>query len=60
LDRLPGNQELTTIIWEFFRPRFVERDKTIRRAPRTPCAWDGVAEVRPFGVMEKKIVEGVY
>ena len=22
--------------------------------------WDGVAEVRPFGAMEKNIVEGVY
>jgi hypothetical protein len=22
--------------------------------------WDGVAEVRPFGAMEKTIVEGVY
>jgi hypothetical protein len=25
-----------------------------------PYAWDGVAEVRPFGAMEKQIVEGVY
>jgi len=23
-------------------------------------AWDGVAEVRPFGAMQKTIVEGVY
>ena len=28
--------------------------------PRPPYAWDGVAEVRPFGAMEKNIVEGVY
>jgi hypothetical protein len=41
-------------------PRFLERDEAIRRRPRTPYAWDGVAEVRPFGAMEKKIVEGVY
>ena len=41
-------------------PRFLERDEAIRRAPRAPYAWDGVAEVRPFGAMEKNIVEGVY
>ena len=44
----------------YFTPRFLERDEAIRRAPRTPYAWDGVAEVRPFGAMEKNIVEGVY
>ena len=45
---------------EFFMPRFLERDEAIRRAPwdNDPC--DGVAEVRPFGAMEKTIVEGVY
>ena len=37
-----------------------ERDEAIRREPRAPYAWDGVAEVRPFGAMEKNIVEGVY
>ena len=31
-----------------------------RRAPRPPYAWDGVGDVRPFGAMEKTIVEGVY
>ena len=41
-------------------PRFLERDEAIRREPRAPYAWDGVAEVRPFGAMEKNIVEGVY
>ena len=45
---------------EFFMPRFLERDEAIRREPRAPYAWDGVAEVRPFGAMEKNIVEGVY
>ena len=45
---------------EFFMPRFLERDEAIRRKPRAPYSWDGVAEVRPFGAMEKKIVEGVY
>ncbi|HEX8296251.1 MAG TPA: hypothetical protein VF593_08115 [Chthoniobacteraceae bacterium] len=55
-----GRVELTTLTNEFFMPRFLERDEAIRRRPRTPYAWDGVAEVRPFGAMEKKIVEGVY
>ncbi len=55
-----GRVELTTLTREFFMPRFLERDEAIRRAPREPYAWDGVAEVRPFGAMEKNIVEGVY
>lgn len=55
-----GRVELTTLTKEFFMPRFLERDEAIRRQPRPPYAWDGVAEVRPFGAMEKKIVEGVY
>jgi phenylacetate-coenzyme A ligase PaaK-like adenylate-forming protein len=55
-----GRVELTTLTREFFMPRFLERDEAIRRAPRLPYAWDGVAEVRPFGAMEKTIVEGVY
>ena len=55
-----GRVRLTTLTKEFFMPRFLERDEAIRRAPREPYAWDGVAEVRPFGAMEKTIVEGVY
>jgi phenylacetate-coenzyme A ligase PaaK-like adenylate-forming protein len=55
-----GRVELTTLTREFFMPRFLERDEAIRREPREPYAWDGVAEVRPFGAMEKNIVEGVY
>ena len=55
-----GRVELTTLTKEFFMPRFLERDEALRRRPRAPYAWDGVAEVRPFGAMEKKIVEGVY
>jgi hypothetical protein len=55
-----GRVELTTLTKEFFMPRFLERDEAIRREPREPYAWDGVAEVRPFGAMEKTIVEGVY
>jgi phenylacetate-coenzyme A ligase PaaK-like adenylate-forming protein len=55
-----GRVELTTLTREFFMPRFLERDEAIRRPARPPYAWDGVAEVRPFGAMEKQIVEGVY
>lgn len=55
-----GRVELTTLTKEFLMPRFLERDEAIRREPRATYAWDGVAEVRPFGAMEKTIVEGVY
>ncbi|MBM3876260.1 MAG: AMP-binding protein [Verrucomicrobia bacterium] len=55
-----GRVELTTLTKEFFMPRFLERDEAIRRQPRAPYAWDGVGDVRPFGAMEKTIVEGVY
>ncbi|MBK9139679.1 MAG: hypothetical protein IPM17_13095 [Verrucomicrobia bacterium] len=55
-----GRVELTTLTKEFFMPRFLERDEAIRRPPRAPYAWDGVGDVRPFGAMEKQIVEGVY
>jgi phenylacetate-coenzyme A ligase PaaK-like adenylate-forming protein len=55
-----GRVELTTLTKEFFMPRFLERDEAIRREPRKPYAWDGVADVRPFGAMTKTIVEGVY
>jgi hypothetical protein len=55
-----GRVELTTMTKEFFMPRFLERDEGLRRPPRPPYAWDGVAEVRPFEAMEKTIVEGVY
>jgi hypothetical protein len=55
-----GRVELTTLTKEFFMPRFLERDEAIRRPPRPPYAWDGVGDVRPFGAMEKQIVEGVY
>lgn len=55
-----GRVELTTMTREFFMPRFLERDEAIRREPCSQYPWDGVAEVRPFGAMEKNIVEGVY
>ena len=45
------------LVWE---ANEIERDEALRRKPRAPYAWDGVAEVRPFGAMTKTIVEGVY
>jgi phenylacetate-coenzyme A ligase PaaK-like adenylate-forming protein len=55
-----GRVELTTMTKEFFMPRFLERDEALRKEPCALYPWDGVAEVRPFGAMEKNIVEGVY
>jgi len=55
-----GRVELTTLTREFFMPRFLERDEALRRHPCEQYVWDGVAEVRPFGANEQKIVEGVY
>ncbi len=55
-----GRVELTTLTKELFLPRFLERDEAIRRKPCAQYPWDGVGEVRPFGAMEKNIVEGVY
>jgi phenylacetate-coenzyme A ligase PaaK-like adenylate-forming protein len=55
-----GRVELTTLTREFFMPRFLERDEAIRRQPCSLYPWDGVGDVRPFGALEKTIVEGVY
>jgi hypothetical protein len=55
-----GRVELTTLTKELFLPRFLERDEAIRRKPCERYPWDGVGEVRPFGAMEKNIIEGVY
>jgi len=55
-----GRVELTTLTHELFLPRFLERDEAKRSEPCPRYAWDGVAEVRPFGAHEETIVEGVY
>ena len=55
-----GRVELTTLTKEFFMPRFLERDEAIRRKPHEKYAWDGVGDVRPFGALTKKVIEGVY
>lgn len=55
-----GRVELTTMTREFFMPRFLERDEAVRRRPWGQFPWDGVGEVRPFGALETKAIEGVY
>ena len=55
-----GRVELTTLTRELFLPRFLERDEALWRRPCQRYPWDGVGEVRPFGAMQKTIVEGVY
>jgi phenylacetate-coenzyme A ligase PaaK-like adenylate-forming protein len=55
-----GRVELTTLSHEFFMPRFLERDEAIRRKPHAKYAWDGVGDVRPFGALTGKVIEGVY
>ena len=56
-----GRVELTDFNQGIFMPRFLERDEALRRKlPWDEASGDGVAEVRPYGAMEKKIVEGVY
>jgi hypothetical protein len=55
-----GRVELTTLTKEFFMPRFLERDEAIRREPTERYPWDGVGDVRPFGALTKKVIEGVY
>ena len=56
------NSDLLRKARELAPSRKIGRPATrlLRRAPRSPYTWDGVAEVRPFGAMEKTIVEGVY
>lgn len=55
-----GRVELSTLTRELFMPRFLERDEAIRRQPWGRFPWDGVGEVRPFGALEQKTIEGVY
>ncbi len=55
-----GRVELTTLTKELFLPRFLERDAAKRCEPCPEYPWDGVAEVKPYGANEEKIVEGVY
>ncbi|MBI5156050.1 hypothetical protein HZA45_02115 [Candidatus Peregrinibacteria bacterium] len=42
-----GRMEITTATYEWFMPRFVERDEAERVAPTDDYPWDGVCEVGP-------------
>jgi len=55
-----GRVRLTTLTREFFMPRFLERDEAEREPPCIQYPWDGVRNVRPFGGLQKGVVEGVY
>jgi phenylacetate-coenzyme A ligase PaaK-like adenylate-forming protein len=55
-----GRVRLTTLTKEFFMPRFLERDECEREPPCELYPWDGVRNVRPFGRLQNKVVEGVY
>jgi phenylacetate-coenzyme A ligase PaaK-like adenylate-forming protein len=55
-----GRVRLTTLTKEFFMPRFLERDEAEREPPCELYPWDGVRNVRPFGRLQRKVVEGVY
>ncbi len=55
-----GRIHLTTLTKEFFVPGFLERDEVMRTRPILKYPWDGVSDVRPFGSLDAKVVEGVY
>ncbi len=55
-----GRVKLTTLTKEFFMPGFLERDEAIRTRPVPKYPWDGVGDVRPFGMEENQVVVGVY
>jgi phenylacetate-coenzyme A ligase PaaK-like adenylate-forming protein len=55
-----GRVRLTTLTREFFMPRFLERDEAEREPPCPEYPWDGVRNVRPFGRLAARVVEGVY
>jgi phenylacetate-coenzyme A ligase PaaK-like adenylate-forming protein len=55
-----GRVRLTTLTKELFMPRFLERDEAEREQPCPEFPWDGVRNVRPFGKLQAKVVEGVY
>jgi len=55
-----GRVRLTTLTYETFIPRFLERDECEREAPCEQYPWDGVRNVRPFSQMRTAVVEGVY
>ena len=55
-----GRVRLTTLTYETFIPRFLERDECERERPCNQYPWDGVRNVRPFSRFKTSVVEGVY
>ncbi len=55
-----GRVRLTTLTYETFIPRFLERDECEREPPCEQYPWDGVRNVRPFSKFKTSVVEGVY
>jgi phenylacetate-coenzyme A ligase PaaK-like adenylate-forming protein len=55
-----GRVRLSTLTYETFIPRFLERDEAEREAPCAQYPWDGVRNVRPFSGFQTSVVEGVY
>ncbi|HMO18090.1 MAG TPA: hypothetical protein PKA63_14235 [Oligoflexia bacterium] len=55
-----GFVEITTATYEWFMPRFRERDMAERVAPTEAYPWDGVAEVGPPPEDRATLKKGVY
>ncbi len=55
-----GRVEITTLSFEWFMPRFVERDEAERIAPTEDYPWDGVCEVGPPAELRGTTKVGVY
>ena len=55
-----GFVEITTATFEWFMPRFRERDMAERVAPTEKYPWDGVGEVGPPPEDRAKLQKGVY
>jgi hypothetical protein len=55
-----GRVMLTTLTWELFIPRFLERDEGEREPPSEKYPWDGVSGVRPFRGFAATTTVGVY
>ena len=55
-----GRVMLTTLTWEFFMPRFLERDEAERAEPIERYPWDGVQNLRLLSGLQETVVVGVY
>jgi len=55
-----GRVLLSTLTYEFFVPRFLERDEGMREPPHEKYPWDGVSGVKPFRGFASATTVGVY